>query len=314
MSIAPNELDRVIEVRQATKRFGPTLAVDRLDLIVRRGTVFGLLGPNGAGKSTLIRMLMGLVEIDEGSAHLLGHDVRARSPALRQQIGYVPELHFIYRWMTVDQVLDFVGQLYVRWDRSVAEQYLSKFELSPRKKVSSLSKGMVAKLGLLIALSHSPELLILDEPTSGLDPIIREDFLESVLQSHAGNGKSVLFSSHHVDDVERVADEVGIMVDGRIVLTGAVDELRDRVKRVRLVLPDGMLPKAIPSEVIHQRLNRREWTVTLDPFSIELLHRLQAGNQALQADVFDLCLEDIFKDVVRGRKSAVEVEAECLAR
>jgi len=199
-----------IEVRDLTKRYGDNLACVSIDLSVRQGTTFGLLGPNGAGKSTLIRMLMGLTTIDSGEIKFFGEQGSLRSPDMRRRIGYVPELHFIYRWMTIKEVLGFVSKLYVNWDTDLANTMLSKFELSTKKRVSALSKGMTAKLGLIVALAHNPDLLILDEPTSGLDPIIREDFLESVLQSHSCKGRTILFSSHHVDDVERVADEVGI--------------------------------------------------------------------------------------------------------
>ena len=291
-----------IEVRELTKRYGGNLACDSINLSVPTGTTFGLLGPNGAGKSTLIRMLMGLTVSDSGQVSLFGENAASRTPEMRSRIGYVPELHFIYRWMTIQEVLGFVSKLYDRWDKDLADEMLSKFELSAKKRVSALSKGMTAKLGLIIALAHNPDLLILDEPTSGLDPIIREDFLESVLQSHTCKGRTILFSSHHVDDVERVADEVGILVNGRFVAQGTVDELRARIKRIRIVLPDGKLPARVPPEAIFQRLSRREWTVTVDPYSDSLFEQLQSENEAISADVLDLNLEEIFKDVVRGQK------------
>lgn len=304
MIVAESVVEFAIRTDRLTKRYGKTLATNALDLSVRRGTTFGLLGPNGAGKSSTIRMLMGLSEIDDGSATILGYDVEDRSPELRQRVGYVPELHFIYRWMSVGEVILFVAALYERWDAVLAEDLLAKFELPKTKKVKELSKGMVAKLGLLIALAHRPELLVLDEPTSGLDPIVREDFLESVLQSDTDGERSVLFSSHHVDDVERVADDVGIMVNGELALCGSVQAIREQVKRIRMVLPDGKLPANVPPEVIHQKLNRREWTVTVNPFSTELLERIQTQNCSEDTAVIDLSLEDIFKDLVRGRKTS----------
>jgi ABC-2 type transport system ATP-binding protein len=295
--------DSAIEVRGLTKRYGQSVACDAIDLSIRQGMTFGLLGPNGAGKSTFIRMLMGLTTIDSGDVELFGENAMKRSPEMRSRIGYVPELHFIYRWMTIKEVLGFVSKLYDRWDRDLADELLSKFELSPKKLVSALSKGMTAKLGLIIALAHNPELLILDEPTSGLDPVIREDFLESVLQSHTCKGRTILFSSHHVDDVERVADEVGILVNGRFVVQGTVDELRSRIKRIRIVLPDGKLPTRVPPATILQKLMRREWILTIDHFSEQLFDDLQLENDAVSAEVFDMNLEEIFKDVVRGQKT-----------
>lgn len=296
----------VIEVCDLTKRYGDNLACDSINLSVRQGTTFGLLGPNGAGKSTLIRMLMALTTADSGEIKLFGEQGSHRSSEMRCRVGYVPELHFIYRWMTIKEVLNFVSKLYVNWDTDLANEMLSKFELSTKKRVSALSKGMIAKLGLIIALAHNPDLLILDEPTSGLDPIIREDFLESVLQSHSCKGRTILFSSHHVDDVEQVADEVGILVNGRFAVQGAVDELRNRIKRIRIVLPDGKLPVRVPSEAVFQKLSRREWIVAVDPFSDALFENLQSENDAVSADVIELNLEEIFKDVVRGSKPTSE--------
>ena len=301
-----------IHVRGLTKRYAGHLACESIDLTVRQGITFGLLGPNGAGKSTLIRMLMGLTPMDDGEVELLGSSGIEVTSELRNRIGYVPELHFIYRWMKVRQVVDFVSKLYSNWDEELAKDLIARFDLPLGKRVSALSKGMTAKLGLLIAISHRPELLILDEPTSGLDPIIREDFLESVLQNHSCHGRTILFSSHHVDDVERVADEVGILVNGRFAAQGTVDDLRNRFKRIRVVLPDGKLPSYVPVEAVYQKLSRREWTVTVDGFSEELLDEMRAENHAVSADVFDMNLEEVFKDVVRGRQVQGQEETNVL--
>lgn len=297
--------EQAIEVRGLTKRYSSNIACNNIHLTVRSGTTFGLLGPNGAGKSTLIRMLMGLLPSDAGQATILGFD-RLRAPELRHNIGYVPELHYIYRWMTVREVLDFVSQLYERWDCDLAAGMFEKFELPPTKRVSSLSKGMTAKLGLLLALAYHPELLILDEPTSGLDPIIREDFLESVLHRPIGSNRTVLFSSHHVDDVERVSDEVGIMVQGSLVVQGSPDELRQRIKRIRGVLKDGKLPMATPQGMLSQKLSRREWTFTVDHYSEELIEQIELENDLLSVEAIDLNLEEIFKDVVRGLSNRMQ--------
>lgn len=295
-----SQSESVVDVLDLTKCYGSNHACDRINMRICRGTTFGLLGLNGAGKSTLIRMLMGLTPLDSGSIKLFGHETRLSSPEMRQRVGYVPELHYIYRWMAIEQVIGFVSKLYDRWDSDLADELLYKFELPIKKRVGTLSKGMTAKLGLVIALAHNPDLLILDEPTSGLDPIIREDFLESVLQNHACRGRTILFSSHHVDDVERVADEVGILARGRLAIIGSVDGLRSQIKRVRVVLPDGRLPEHVPSQVLHQTLSRRDWIVTVNPFSEELVEELQTENNAISCEVMDLNLEEIFKDVVRG--------------
>lgn len=298
--------ESIVDVQDLTKKYGDKNACDRINIQIGRGMTFGLLGPNGAGKSTLIRMLMGLTPCDSGSIRLFGHETQLNSTEMRQRIGYVPELHYIYRWMTVDGVIKFVSQLYDRWDSELAEDLLARFELPNKKKVGTLSKGMTAKLGLVIALAHNPELLILDEPASGLDPLVREDFLESVLQNHTCRGRTILFSSHHVDDVERVSDEVGILANGKLMIRGSVDELRTRIKRVRVVLRDGHLPRHVPSQVCYQKLSRRDWLVTVSSFSEQLLEELRSENEAVSCDVIDLNLEEIFKDVVRGSVSQGE--------
>ena len=300
-----------IQAHKLTKRYGEQIACRGIELNIAMGTTFGLLGPNGAGKSTLIRMLMGLIPSDSGEIAILGRS-NLQSPDLRQKIGYVPELHYIYRWMTIREVLRFIQPLYPQWDAELAASLLDKFQLPTTKRVGSLSKGMTAKLVLLLALAYHPQLLILDEPTSGLDPIIREDFLESVLQSNIDGGRTILFSSHHVDDVERVSDEVGIMVHGRLIVRGAPDELRQRIKRIRVVLQDGKLPTVVPPQRLYQRLSRREWTLTVDDFSCELLCQLESDNSAASVEVIDLNLEEIFKDVVRGFDSIANPEsAQC---
>lgn len=294
--------DCILDVQDLTKRYGNNIACDGVELNIRRGTTFGLLGPNGAGKSTLIRILMGLTPHDSGSIALFGNESNLNSPEMRQRIGYVPELHYIYRWMSIAQVIRFASSLYERWESDLAADMLSKFELPMKQRVGTLSKGMTAKLGLVIALAHNPDFLILDEPASGLDPIIREDFLESVLQNHTCRGRTILFSSHHVDDVERVADEVGIMVKGKLAVRGSVDELRSRIKRIRIVLPDGRLPVHIPPGVHNQKLMRRDWIVTAHDFSEELVEELRTENKAIHCEVIDLNLEEIFKDVVRSKQ------------
>lgn len=300
------ETSPVIDLRGVTKKYGGKLVCDEVDITVREGTTFGMLGPNGAGKSSLIRMMMGLIPADAGEIRLFGNNIELKHTALRQRIGYVPEVHCIYRWMTVEEVLHFVSKLYPQWDNDWVEQMLSLFELPLKKKIASLSKGMTTKLSLILALGHNPDLLILDEPTSGLDPLIREEFLESVLQRHLCKGRTVFFSSHHFDDVERVADDVGIFVEGRFIARGRIDELRSTVKRVQIVLPDGKLPAFVPDQAVFQRLSRRDWTVTVSPFSEDLLEQLLSENNAIGGSVVDLSLEDIFKDLIRGRKGQPE--------
>ena len=165
-----------IEIAGLVKRFGRSVAVDHLSLSIPRGTTFGLLGPNGAGKSTTIKMLMGILSPSGGEARVLGIDVRSDPTAIKRRVGYVPEIHHIYRWMRVDEVLGFCRSCYATWNDKTYQELVELFGLDPKKKVKHLSKGMLVKLALVVAVAHEPELLLLDEPLGGLDPIVREEF------------------------------------------------------------------------------------------------------------------------------------------
>jgi len=292
-----------IELVGLTKRYGTSVVVDRLSLSVPRGSTFGLIGPNGAGKSTTIKMLMGLLAPTSGSARVLGFDVATRSRDVRRQVGYVPETHQIYRWMRVGEVVGFVKLLYDSWDDRLCEDLLDRFALDRNKRVKHLSKGAIAKLGLLLAIAHKPEVLVLDEPVSGMDPIIREEFLEGVLQAVADGRRTILFSSHNLDDVRRLADSVAILCEGRLVVHRDTDALLASTKRVTAVLKDGCLPRGAPEGVIWQRVARREWSLTITDFSGEVLGRLKDENPIETVTVEDLGLEDIFKDYIKGRRA-----------
>ena len=178
------------------------------------------------------------------------------------------------------------------------------FELDEHKKVKHLSKGMVAKLALLLAIAHEPELLILDEPTSGLDPIIREEFLDGVLRTICDRQKTVLFSSHTLSDVQRLADAVGIIHQGRLLANCPTEELLTGTKRIRVVLPDGCSPDKPPEGTIWQRFRRREWLLTVRGFSPATIEYLQTTYLVENIEVTDLGLEDVFKDYVRGRRAS----------
>jgi len=297
-----NSSPPAIEIAGLTKRFGTTNAVDGLDLTVPRGTTLGLLGPNGAGKSTTLKMLLGMLRPTGGSVHVLGTDVFRHPSEVKQRVGYVSEAHLIYRWMKVREVVRFARGLYTSWNDERCNALLDMFQLPAEKRVRSLSKGMLAKLSLVVALAHEPELLVLDEPLSGLDPIARDDFLDGALAGLTGDDHTVIFSSHQLDEVHRLADTVAIMNDGRLLVHCPVQELLDTAKRIRAVLDDGRLPEKPPPGTIWQHVNRREWLVTIHPFSHEAVERMQADNAVSAVDVLDLGLDDIFKDFIRGRK------------
>ncbi len=176
------------------------------------------------------------------------------------------------------------------------------FELDANARVKDLSKGSGAKLSLLLAMAHDPEVLILDEPTSGLDPLVRDEFLEGVLAATAERGQTVLFSSHTLADVQRLADSVGLLHEGRLLLHSTVDDLLERTKRIRAVLTEPNATGDTPPGAIWQQVRGREWLVTVKDFSREQVEFIRSRPGVEQVDVIDMSLDDVFKDVVRGER------------
>ncbi len=302
MSTAIND-QPAVETVGLTRRFGRTVAVNRLNLSIPRGATYGLLGPNGAGKSTTIRMLMGLLAPTAGDAYVLGLDVRQEATLVKQRVGYVPEAHFIYRWMRIREAIGFCKSCYPTWNDDVGREMLEQFQLDPERKVKHLSKGMLTKLALLLAVSHEPQLLLLDEPLSGLDPLAREEFLDGVLRTICDRGQTVLISSHMLDDVRRLADTVGILYEGQLLVEGSLDSLLTTTKRISATLRDGCRPERPPEGTIWQQIQGREWTITVRDMSPEKMQKVQAMAAVEHVEVLDLGLEELFKDFVRGQRA-----------
>ncbi|MBC8352313.1 MAG: ABC transporter ATP-binding protein [Planctomycetes bacterium] len=289
-----------VDIRGLMKRFGRSTAVDTVGLSIRPGSTLGLLGPNGAGKSTTLRMLMGMLRPTAGSINVLGRDLATEAAQIKQRVGYVPDANYAYRWMTVERVIRFCRPMYRHWNDDRCAELLDMFQLSANKKIGSLSKGMLAKLSLLLALSHEPDLLVLDEPLSGLDPIARDDFIEGVMRGICSGTQTILFSSHQLDEVSKLADDVAIMNHGRVLIHRPLDELLSSFKRVRAVLQDGRLPAVIPKGTIWQSVNRREWALTVQDVDDTLIDQLKSENSVDSIEVAELSLDELFRDFIRG--------------
>src|SRR5258705_11984621 len=203
------ETPAVLSARGLKRAFGKVRAVDGLDLTVHAGEIYGFLGVNGAGKTTAIRLIMGIIKPDAGTLELLGEKTRRTTIRQKQSIGYVSQEQTFYPWMTCRALGRFVGGLYPTWDSREFERLLRVLDLPPDRKASQLSGGMRVKLALALALAPRPALLILDEPTSGLDPLARREFLEIIQRQSRDHRRTTFFSSHLIDEVERVADRVG---------------------------------------------------------------------------------------------------------
>jgi ABC-2 type transport system ATP-binding protein len=299
--------DRAIAFANVSRRFGRKTVVDRISLDCPAGTFTGLIGLNGAGKSTLLRMAVGLLSVTEGSIVVAGCNVRHDPVTLKRRVGYVPDRPNVYGWMTGGQAIEFVKPFHNTWNQLRCDELVKRFRVPLNTRVKNMSKGQAAKLQLLLAVCHEPRVLILDEPTGGFDPVVREEFFEGILDFAARQGQTVLMSSHALPDVQRLSDRVAMMHDGQLILAGTTEQIVGRVKRVRVVLDDDRALTPSPlANVLRQTRNGREWLLTIDGFAPPVLEELRARPGVGRLDVLDVNLDDVFKDIVRGKEEAAD--------
>jgi ABC-2 type transport system ATP-binding protein len=268
----------VVEVAGLVKAFGRTRALDGLDLLVEPGEVHGFLGPNGAGKSTTIRILLGLIRADSGSARLFGGDPWREVTTLHRRLAYVPGDVTLWPNLSGGEVIDLLGRLRGGQDPARRDALLERFELDPRKLCRAYSKGNRQKVALVAALASDADLLVLDEPTSGLDPIMEARFRECVVDERR-SGRSVLLSSHVLSEVEALCDRVTIIRNGATVETGTLDEMR-HLRRTTVVAEVAAVPAGLDGLPGVHRVAVEGTTVTceVDPDGFDgLLSRLAAG-------------------------------------
>jgi ABC-type multidrug transport system ATPase subunit len=264
-----SDFEPVVEIQSLTRAFGDKKALDDVTLTVPRGTVFGLVGENGAGKSTLIKHLLGLWRAQSGSVRVFGLNPVADPASALAHIGYLSEQPALPGWMRVDEFLRYTQAFYPRWDETYAERLREQFGLDPKARVKTLSKGQHAKLGLIAAHAHRPDLLLLDEPSSGLDPIVRRDILETIIRTVTEEGRTVIFSSHLLDEIERVSDHLAMLHRGRLTLCEPLDDVKARHRRIELRFE---LPQPKPPEIrgaISVTGAERSWTVICDDTEID---------------------------------------------
>jgi len=226
--------DTVLQTRGLTKYYGKDLALDHLDLKIPKGCICGFIGRNGAGKTTAIKLMLGLLKPTAGSASLLGCDCGELTPAIRQRIGYVTEGHRLIRWMSIAQLEKLQRAFYPKqWDRKLFADMIEYFGLSKRKKIKHLSNGQRAQVSLALTLAPNPEFLIMDDPTLGLDPAIRRQFLEGMIKLIMSENRTILFSSHILADVERVANRIVVLDKGVLRANCTLEEFRSSIKRFK---------------------------------------------------------------------------------
>jgi ABC-2 type transport system ATP-binding protein len=290
----------IIQTSGISKRFGRVEAVAELTLAVPAGQVLALMGANGAGKTTLIRMLLGLLQPDGGSATVLGLDPQRESVRLRQQVGYVPETHHFYPWMRIGEICRFASGGYPTWDADTCQGLLQTFGLDPEQRMGGLSRGMTAKVALTLALAHRPRLLVLDEATSGLDAAVRQEFLETMVGVAADEGRTVLISSHLLSEIERVVDHAAFIHQGRLRFVEEVESLKQRFREVRITFArEAPETLEVPGVLQATRLGR-EWVIVVEDAGearlCELGNRFPAAEFASRV----LSLQEIFVALQRA--------------
>lgn len=217
----------VVEINNLSRQFGRTLALNQVNFTAERGQVYGLVGANGAGKTTLIKHMLGLLRCHSGSVRVFGRDPTLDPIEVLRQLGYLSEERDIPDWMTITELMNYTQAFYPKWDPAYATELLDTFALDPAKQIRHLSRGMRAQVALIAAVAYRPELLILDEPSSGLDAIVRKDILNAIVRTISEEGRTVIFSSHFLEEVERLSDHVTMIQQGRIVLDASLDALRE---------------------------------------------------------------------------------------
>jgi ABC-2 type transport system ATP-binding protein len=297
----------VVETQSLVKRYEslrrrPVAAVDGLNMHVERGSIYGFLGRNGAGKTTTIRMLAGLAKATSGSARVLGLEAGRDTVAILERTGFVID-KMLLPTMDGNDLVRFNRGFFPRWSDALVKRYAEAFDIPMDRKFKKLSHGNQTKLGLLLALSQSPELLVLDEPTSGLDPVVTDQLLRALVEDFANDGRTILMSSHHLSEVEKIADWVGIIDKGKLLLEARLDDIRANYRRVRAVgegLPQGGL------EVVTMSATEGVTDYVLSADAEGFAARLR-GNGATILEVLPMNLSEIFLELV-GRENHVPVE------
>jgi ABC-2 type transport system ATP-binding protein len=270
------------------------VALDNVTLRVPAGVVFALLGENGAGKTTAIKLMLGLADADAGKVQVLGLNSQRDGLAVRQRVGYMPERPTLYEWMTAAEIGWFTAGFYADGFEHRYRTLIANFRVPLERKISQMSKGMRAKVALSLALAHEPELLILDEPTSGLDTIVRHEFLESMVDVAAA-GRTVILSSHQISEVERVADIVAIIRQGRMMTCEPLDQLKLTTTELTITLAATRAePPPIPGEVLATRQRGHQWQFLVRHLRDEAMPALEATDGIIAVDSRTPSLEEIF--------------------
>jgi len=290
--------DNVIVVENLVKYFDGRCVLDGIDFSVPRGCIYGLLGRNGAGKTTIIRILLGLEPATRGRTWLLDTDSTSLTANIRGRIGCVAEGHNLIQHYKVGRLIQLCKDLSLKWNDEAFNHLIETFRLPTDRRVKDLSMGMRAQLNLSLAMAIDPELLILDDPTLGLDTVARRQFLELAIEVIQKQGRTILFSSHILSDVERIADRIGILAAGKLVVDCPLEALKERVKKLRVIFPDAAPKNLYLTEIINQQTNGREMVLTVANWNDRKQTILETFKPSSCIEI-PMSLEDIFIECTR---------------
>lgn len=275
------------------KYLGGEKILDNVNLNVKKGSVYGLIGPNGAGKTTLIKTLVGIYEPENGEVSILREGIKDNTK-IKSILGYVSDYQNFYPNFRIEEMVSFYRETYPLWNEDRYNDLSKIFKLDGKKKIKSLSKGMKTQLSLMLNFSISPKVLILDEPTSGLDPVIKKKVLDLIIDEVSGNETTVIIASHHLGELERVCDQIGIIYEGKIIMEDSIDNLKANVRKVQVAFKDG-LPDSIKNspDILNIENRGRVYELIVKNNMEKLLVEIEKWNPLL-LETIDMSLEEIF--------------------
>lgn len=296
--------DYAIEINGLTKYFGSVKGVENVNLKVRKGSIYALLGLNGSGKTTLVKLLTGQIFKDVGEIKIFNSVLEPGSAVqLNSKIGYVSESKSMYDFMTCKQMLELCKSFYGSWNQDVVNRCMDVFDISCNKKIKTLSKGTRCQLALTMSMGGNPDLLILDEPTEGLDPLRRNEFLSILLDVLADSEKTVFMATNNINDVEKLADNMGIIRNGQICLQGETQALISNFKKIRVAFKEDYNCGFDKWEGVYRvEQEKRSYLLHINKNADDIIEKLKQ-TPAIFMDVINLNLEDIFMDISRGNFS-----------
>lgn len=295
--------DYAIQVTSLDRDHNKQRILDKLNMAVPRGSIYGLLGRNGAGKTTLMKTLCGLLHPHGGEVLVNGLNPWNMDSVARQNVGYVSEKQILPPQKRINYLINFCSQLYTHWDVSLCDGLLSRFQIDRSKRLHTLSMGNQRLVAFILAIAPRPDLLLLDEPAANLDVIARRELLNEILSLARETGKTVIFSSHILTDVERVADEVGILTHGKVAVSSPLDDLKESIKEVRLFDFPSTPPDSIVGVLSYKR-DKHEALAVMNVASPDAIEELELKFQC-RTEVRDLPLEDLFIYLTNQRPETI---------